>query len=428
MDAIQLERATSRRYYLATVFQGIWTTGQYLFPFVLAKSLGAPGWLVTLSVVLETSGMTLGLYWSQLMAGGGRRRWLLWSGIGGRLVLIAALLVHTASAFVVLLAVVYFFISVVFPAQNSILQDNIRPHRRGTVFGRGALVQHLTAAVASVAVGAVLQRDPDLFRWVYPVIGILGFGFPLILSRLPRPETGALAGSGAAVVSITPGEPAVVDAAAWRRLINALTAPFREAGETFRHDRAFFWYETNFSIYGVAFIMLSPVVPLYFTEVWRLSYQDITMARVLITSLGVALLGPPAGRLMDVIHPARLCALAFGWLALFPLLLAFGPLVLPLAPVGAAYLAFVVFSVGMAGVHVGWNVGSIAFAPPGKGGHYQGIHVAMVGIRGVLAPVLGYVLLRWLGYRAVFLTAAVLFLAASASSMLLGRRLAKGRR
>jgi MFS family permease len=408
MDTIRLERSTSRRFYLATVFQGIWTTGQYLFPFVLAKSLEAPGWMVTLAVMLETSGMTLGLYWAQLMAAGGRRRWLFWGGVGGRLVLVAAMLTHTAGAFVALLAVVYFFIAAVYPAQNSILQENIRPHRRGEVFGRGAMVQHLTAAVASLAVGAVLQRDPDLYRWVYPVLGVLGFGFPLILSRLPRP-------AGAATATSAPSP------IARRHLGAVLIEPLREMRTTFNRDRAFCWYETNFSIYGVAFIMLAPVVPLYFTDVWQLDYQDISMSRVLVGSLGIALLGPAAGRLMDHILPARLCALAFGWVVLFPLMLAFGVDLLALAPVVAAYLAFAIYSIGMAGVNVGWNVGSIAFAPPGKGAHYQGIHVAMVGIRGLLAPVLGYALLRWLGYREVFLVAALLFAAASLSSVMLAR-------
>ncbi len=415
MDTIQLERVTSRRFYLATVFQGIWTTGQYLFPYVLAKSLAAPGWVVTLAVVLETSGMTLGLYWAQLMAAGGRRKWLLWGGAGGRLVLVAALVTHTAGAFVALLAVVYFFIALVYPAQNSILQENIRPHRRGEVFGRAAMVQHLTAAVTSLAVGAILECDPDLYRGVYPALGVLGFGFPLILSRLPRPATPA-----SPLVAPAPSSPP--REVPRRRLAAALVEPFREMRETFRQDPAFCWYETNFSIYGVAFIMLAPVVPLYFTESWRLDYQDISTSRVLIGSLGVALLGPAAGRLMDHIRPARLCALAFGWVALFPLLLAYGVALLALAPRTAAYLAFAVYSVGMAGVNVGWNVGSIAFAPPGRGAHYQGIHVAMVGVRGLLAPVLGYVLLRWLGYREVFLAAALLFLAASVSSVLLARR------
>ncbi|MBD3220195.1 MFS transporter, partial [bacterium] len=207
-----------------------------------------------------------------------------------------------------------------------------------------------------------------------------------------------------------------------RALTAAVWQPFREAHATFRRDRAYLWYQLNFTTYGIAFIMLVPVVPLYFANELQLAYQDIAQSRVMIGSLGIALLGPLAGRLMDRLHPARLCAMAFTWVATFPLALMAGPM-LGLSAAQTAYTAFVIYSIGMAGVNVTWNVGSIAFAPPGQGGHYQGIHVAMVGFRGVLAPILGYLLLTFLGYREVFLVAAALFATAGASSVLLARKL-----
>ena len=92
-----------------------------------------------------------------------------------------------------------------------------------------------------------------------------------------------------------------------------------------------------------------------------------------------------------------------------------------LAPATAAYLAFGVYALGMSGVNVAWHVGSIAFAPPGEGGYYQGIHVAMVGVRGVIGPLTGYAVLRLLGFREVFTAAGVLFLLGAASSVWLWR-------
>ncbi|HOX26104.1 MAG TPA: MFS transporter [Candidatus Krumholzibacteria bacterium] len=416
-----LERITTRRYLQAMVFQGIWTAGLYLFPFVLAKSLGAPGWLITVTVIMETTGLMLALYWGQLMAAGGRRRWLVWGGLGGRAVLIATPLVQTAGQFSLLLAVVYFFSAVIYPAQNGILQANLSPERRGAVYGRGALVQFLTAAAASLAVGGFLERDPDLFRWVYPVLGVLGFGYPLMLSRVPRPA-GDLAYDPDRVF-VVPRLP--LGPVRWRRLAGALATPFREAAATFRVDRAFFRFETNFTIYGVAIMMLSPVVPLYFANELHLGYREIANSRVLIASLGVAVLGPFAGVLMDRIHPARLCAWSFAWIALFPLTLAFLPRLLPASPAAAAYTAFAIYSIGMAGINVTWNVGSIAFAPPGQGGYYQGIHVAMVGLRGLAGPLIGFGMLRLFGYREVFVLSALCFAASAAGSVLLARRLGR---
>lgn len=408
------------------VAQGIWWSGYDLFPFVLAKSLAAPGWLITVSVILESMAMLLALYWGQLMARGGRRRWLIRGGVGGRLILLAAPLAGTAMQFLLLLSVVYFFMALVYPAQNGILQANIRPARHGRVFGLGALVQYSTAAATSLAVGAVLDRDPGLYRWVYPVLGTVGFLYPVALARLPRPAGDATPdpAPGPQNVFVVPRLP--LGAVQWRRLAGAALAPFREAVAIFGADRKFLWFEVNFMIYGVAYLMLIPVMPLFFTRELDLSYRQISMARVLIASLGMAALGPSMGRLMDRIHPARLCTLSFAILVFFPLALSVGPALAPGSPALTAYAAFAFYAAAMAGINVTWNVGSISFAPAGRGANYQGIHVAMVGVRGLLGPLLGYLLLAAADYQSVFLAAAAVFAVSAASSYALGRSLRSG--
>lgn len=414
-----LERLTIRRYLLGMLAQGVWWAGMILFPFVMAKSLAAPAWQVTLAVVMETTGMLLALYWGQLMVHGGRRRGLFWSGLLGRAVCVFALWVSTSAEFMILLAAVYFFSALIYPAQNGILQANLPAERQGRVFGWGALVQHLTAAAASLVLGAVLNRDPDNFRYVYPVLGVIGFVYPLILAGLPRP------------VDDTTNDPArfftvphlPLGQVRWRRLAGALVTPFKEAVRTYRQDHRFFWYEANFMIYGLAYMMLIPVVPLFFTRELDLSYQTISASRVLIASLGMGLLGPAAGLLMDRIHPVRLSTLSFAVVALYPATLFAGALFFTDTPELAAYAAFGLYSVGMAGVNITWLAGSLAFAPPGQGGFYQGIHVAMVGIRGILGPAIGFIVLMTLGYEEVFILATLVFLTASISSGMLGRRL-----
>ncbi len=417
LDALALERLTMRRYLLGMVCQGVWWSGYILFPFVLAKSLLAPGWLVTFTVILESASMVLAIYWGRMLERGGRRRWLVWGGLGGRAIMVLMLLVRGPLAFTALLAVVYFFSSLVYPAQNGILQANIRADRRGEAYGRGALAQHLTAAAMSLLLGALLDRDPQSYRWLYPLLGLVGFVHLLILARLPRPA-GDLEAAAAPETSRRTRR--VLDL---RHLAAEAASPFHEAAATFREDRDFYWFEVNFMIYGIAYMMLMPVVPLYFTEELDLSYQQISHARVLIASLGVALLGPLMGRLMDRHHPVRLSSVSYAVLALYPLTLAAGTLLPSVAPALVAYAAFGVYALAMAGINVTWNVGSISFAPPGRGGYYQGIHVAMVGGRGLIGPVIGFAVLRLLGYREVFAVAAVIFLAAAVSSSLLGRRL-----
>ncbi len=424
LDADALASLTTRRYLTGMVFQGVWWAGYILFPFVLAKSLNASGALVTLAVTMDTAGMMLALYWGHLMARSGRRRWLLRGGLGGRLILLLTPLATTPVAYVALLGVVHFFGSIVYPAVNGILQANLPADRRGRVFGKGALIQNLSTAVTSLVVGALLDRDPTLYRLIFPVMGCAGFVYLLILSRLPRP-------AGDETVDPPPGFTEIFRLSRPRAdlrlagVINALVTPFRDAVQTYREDRAYLWYEVNFMLYGMAFMMLNPVVPLYFTERLDLGYDEITNARVLIASVGVAVLGPLMGRMMDRFHPVRLCILAFAVLAGYPVALALAESMPALAPVTMAYLAFGVYALGMSGVNVAWHVGSITFAPSGQGGYYQGIHVTMVGVRGVIGPLAGYAVLRMLGFREVFATAGIFFLLASVSSVLLWRWMAQ---
>ncbi len=424
LDADALARLTTRRYLMGMVFQGVWWAGYILFPFVLVKSLQASGALVTLAVTMDTAGMMLALYWGHLMANSGRRRWLLRGGLGGRLILLLTPLATTPVAYVALLGVVHFFGSIVYPAVNGILQANLPADRRGSVFGKGALIQNLSTAVTSLAVGAILDQDPSLYRFVFPVLGCAGFTYLLILARLPRP-------AGDETVDPSPGLadiirlPRLAPRLRLAGVISALATPFRDALQTYREDRAYLWFEANFMLYGMAFMMLNPVVPLYFTERLDLGYDEITNARVLIASLGVAVLGPLMGRMMDRFHPVRLCVLAFSILAGYPVALALAESMPGLAPVSMAYMAFGVYALGMSGVNVAWHVGSITFAPAGQGGYYQGIHVTMVGVRGVIGPLTGYAVLRLLGFREVFAAAAIFFMLASVSSVFLWRWMAK---
>lgn len=467
VEPTPLERATLSNYLCGNFFQGLWWSGYLLIPYVLAKSLGAPGSLITLSVMMETFGMFLALYWGHLLATRWRRgSYLVWAGVLGRLSLLGTLLVHSAGQMIGLLAFTYFFSAMLYPAQNSIFQANFRAELRGRYFGLGSLIQNGVAVLASLGVGWLLDRDAGLFRVVYAALGVAGFVHLALLARVPEPspapglfpaaaaaggaadgKAGSTAGSPAGVGA---GGPAGVPAAAATlaplprlfgllqvpvlavgpfqpgRVLRGLVRPFTDALATYRRDRAFHWFEWNFMTYGAAFMCLNPIVPLFLTERLGLNYQQISTARIVIGQIGVAALGPFMGRLMDRWHPTRLCALTFGLIALYPAALDLAGVAPVAAPVRLVYLAFALYSVGMAGINVAWNVGSIAFAPPGQGGYYQGIHVAMVGIRGMVGPLLGYAAYELFGFRAVFWLAAALFLAASASSAALWRSLRRG--
>jgi hypothetical protein len=63
----------------------------------------------------------------------------------------------------------------------------------------------------------------------------------------------------------------------------------------------------------------------------------------------------------------------------------------------------------MAGINMSWNMSSLHFAPAGQEATYQGLHVTLTAVRGLLAPLIGSVVLQEFGYTAPFILSSCLF-------------------
>ena len=62
----------------------------------------------------------------------------------------------------------------------------------------------------------------------------------------------------------------------------------------------------------------------------------------------------------------------------------------------------------MAGVNVGWSLGPLHFAPTGRAHHYSAVHVACVGIRSIVGPVMGLLVANLASPKAAFVVSSVL--------------------
>ena len=76
----------------------------------------------------------------------------------------------------------------------------------------------------------------------------------------------------------------------------------------------------------------------------------------------------------------------------------------------------------MAGVNVAWALGPLWFAPPGQAHHYSAVHVACVGVRSVLGPLLGWSVQTLLSFHAALIVSASLEATAAVWMFRLARR------
>jgi len=170
-------------------------------------------------------------------------------------------------------------------------------------------------------------------------------------------------------------------------------------------------------LYGLAFMILLPIVPIFLVERLSIEYHQVGVALGIFSQVGTLVLLPVFGYIYDRLHPVSFARWAFLILGCFPLTLLF---CVPLAmatgtdPIVWAFIAYLIYGFGMAGVHIVWMLAAIFFARNEDSAPYSGIHVTLVGVRGLIGPLAGYVINEIWGAHVVFIVCTVLFWIATA--------------
>jgi hypothetical protein len=183
----------------------------------------------------------------------------------------------------------------------------------------------------------------------------------------------------------------------------------------------FLRFEISFMLYGTAFMMVLPVVPLFLVDDLKFSYSQIGMARGMVTQLVMIAGVPFFGRIFDRTTPHRMAVWVFASLAVYPLALL---MALPLQGVwrsAAVYFAYAWFGFSMSGLTVIWSLSSMRFSAGEDSGIFQSVHVAATSLRACYAPLLGFAVMQYFGKVTTLIAASGVWLLASASVYIMRR-------
>ncbi len=355
--------------------------------YMAAAGLDAAQWQITLLTMIWPVSNILSVFLNHWIdSNGGYSRALLLAAVA-RLPL--ALMMLTSSVNLMLLLMIPFFMSnsVVIPTQNAIMRQRYSRSHRAHLFGWWTTVLTMFSLPTAMLVGALLDADFQFYRILFLAEALFGAGQAVVLSIIARGmQTG------------------VAERSTGRGTLHFV----RSLWDVFRRDREFARFELFFFTYGVGFLMLLPVVPVFATERLSLSYEEYAMAKGVIGQMGVLLLSPLMGTRLDRLSPFRFSGLVCLLLALYPVSLLMSEM-MPSLGTFFFYAAYLVFAVSIAGIRMSWNISSMHFAPPGQEATYQGLHVSLTAVRGCFAPILGSVILELWGFRETFITAAAVF-------------------
>lgn len=260
-----------------------------------------------------------------------------------------------------------------------VYQENYVAARRGALFGRGLLFSIVSGLVASFAFGGVLDRDLSDYGWVLGAAAAASLVSAVCVRAMP---------------STPPGT-------------REHTNPFRNLGLAFR-DRAFGYILFVWFVFGFANLALAPLRIVYLAEAERglhLSPLSVLVIAGVLVEAARLLFTPLWAWWFDrmnfvVLRMILNVFLAAGTVTFFA---SENPIV-----IGAGSL---LTGIGYAGGGVAWNLWVIRLAPPGTTHVYMSVHTFLTGVRGILGPYLGFVLLDHLGWQELsWLSAATIAL------------------
>ena len=270
-----------------------------------------------------------------------------------------------------------------YPLVTVCYERNFPPRELGRRVGWGMSLKVLVSAVVGLGMGAYLSSNPDQW-WV--VIGM-----------------GALASAVLGVLHLqVPSEPLPKVAGETR----AFLPHFHLLGE----DRRLRLTLTAWMLMGFGNLMLLPL---------RVEYLANPEYGIVASTAKIAVI--------TVVVPSivRLVSMPlFGWI--FDRLSFFASRIMVNVLFAIYVAAFftgtstagllfgaVVLGIGSAGGDLMWSLWVTKFAPAGRTADYMGLHTFFTGIRAVLAPIVGFVVLGRVSLTAVALIAAALMVAAS---------------
>jgi MFS family permease len=396
-----VEKQTARLLLWSALFNGVVTSLNQTQDIIARKALNAAVWQLTVMAMVWPVSNFMSIWWGRLFEKSCHKsRYFILVGIFGRFSLIYGLWLTGMNEFMLLLALMFSFNALLIPAQNSIYQRNIDKKRRAKVYGYTTSLSMLIAVSFTFMAGRMLDINEQSFRLILAITAVAGLIASLLLSLVKIQEP------------LLRNECAPLH---WR---DAMRDPIRRSLKLLKTNKPFASFERSFSIYGMGFIMVQPVLPIFLVDMLKLTYTGNFIAKGIISQLPILLLSPYLGKWHDKLHPFRFISVFFGLLAFFPALFIASALFLQVRwlAVALVYLAYIMYGFAMAGVNIAWNMGSIYFAGDEDASMYQSVHVTMTGIRGVIAPLLGLLLLKTLGIISVFAVAVGFLVTASVIS------------
>ncbi len=269
----------------------------------------------------------------------------------------------------------FFFLAqpIVLPIINLFLKNNYSHGNFGRLYSYSTMINKIIMMVVTFFTGRFLDLDPFAFRYIYPVVGILGILSIIILAMI-RTE------SQQEVIRVN--------------LASTFRNSFRNMLAILKSNKPYLDFEIGFMLYGLAFMTSAVMITLFYNNALHLNYSSVAFYKNFYNIIAIIFL-PLFGRLLGKLDPRKFAMLTFGFLfmtILFTMLCEYIPdsrSFISIEFVWLLIVANIFYGLFAGAMPLLWNIGSAYFCKEGDVATYQAIHLSLTGFRGMIAPFIG---------------------------------------
>lgn len=412
-----IEKKTFRLHLISQAFSGLSFGILMLMEVVLKKSLTASNFQVTVMIFLTSSAFLFSIYGPEIInRSANQPRTIIIMAVFSRFFLLIIPLIETPVFFIFCLAAMSYTDSLIKPAWNTVFKHNYTNENRSTLYSYVSSLNTVVTLIITTLVGYLLDFDYRFYKILYPVAGLFDILSYLNLAKIYSWEKSGREFSDKGSFKFM----------SWILLKDILILPVRNMFRIFKENKRFFRFEIFFFLYGIAFMSASPAVPVFLVEILKLDYAPISIAKGLVFYSSTILFTPLMGRFHGNGDPTKFCGYLFLSLIFYPLLMIsikiFGIDLKLISPEIMLYITYFFFGIFMSGVTMSWNLSSIYYAPAAEVANYQAVHITLTGVRGIFAPFIGYLILRFVSIEATFIVSSFFFLFAGIMMLRESRR------
>jgi len=357
-------RDSFRKDALASLIGGLYTGATAPFILYIARDrLHSSVALIGLINASFYIGSMFGMLWANAVGGKRIVRFTTWVWVLGRSLNLLILLAYTPLVFALTITAIQFIATICTPAYAAIMKAIYPDDQRGKIMGYCRVCLALATIAGTFAAGSILHRWADSYRMVFAGAGLVGIGAALIFGRIKMPIR----------EESDPSPP--------------LHMFIGDSLDILRRNKRYRWFAISVFTYGVGFLLLSPIYPIYQVDVLHIKATQLAMLSN-ISQIAYMISFLYWGSYVDRNSPIRAAFLSILVSLLIPLNYMFSHSVWALWP------AFVVQGFFSAGIELSYFNCTLYLAESDKIAQYQGLHTFLLGIRGIIAPFAGVAIME----------------------------------